>query len=44
LERSQGDDGGPLRYRVNCRAPLWKAGEAPQLKVKVLEGDARFSV
>src|SRR5262249_20178862 len=32
VERSAGDDGGPLRYRVVHRAPLWKPGQAPKLE------------
>jgi alkaline phosphatase D len=44
LERSDRPDGGALSYRVKCRAGLWKRGEAPKLKVQILEGDPRFSV
>ena len=29
----------PARYRVRHRAPLWRAGERPQLEQRVLEGD-----
>jgi alkaline phosphatase D len=32
-------DGGPLRYRVAHRAPLWRAGERPRLEQRVIEGD-----
>lgn len=39
LERSEQPDGGPLRYRVVHRAPLWRAGERPRLEQQVLEGD-----
>ncbi len=39
LERSEQLDGGPLRYRVVHRAPLWRAGERPRLEQQVLEGD-----
>ena len=39
LERSESPDGGPLRYRVVHRAPLWRAGERPSLERRVLEGD-----
>jgi alkaline phosphatase D len=39
LERSPGEDGGPLRYRVTHRAALWRAGERPRLDQRVLEGD-----
>jgi len=44
IERSQSPDGGPLRYRVKVRSELWKKGEAPKLEVKIVEGDAKFSV
>lgn len=40
LERAPGEDGGPLRYRVVHRVPLWAAGERPQMHPEVLEGDA----
>ena len=44
VERSVSDDGGPLRYRVRCRAAKWESGKRPELEVRVVEGDARFSV
>jgi len=44
LERVTREDGGPLRYRVVHRVPLWKSGEAPVLKREFLEGDAPLSV
>ncbi len=44
VERSDGPDGGPLRYRVTFRTGLWKDGEAPKLEMKILEGDPKFSV
>ena len=44
LERSNQQDGGPVRYRVVHSAPLWRGTEATRLKQKVLEGDARFSI
>ena len=44
LTRAPGVDGGPLRYRVRLETPLWRAGEAPQMKQRVLEGDAGLSV
>ena len=44
VERSDGPDGGPLRYRVNFRTGLWKDDEAPKLEMKILEGDPKFSV
>jgi alkaline phosphatase D len=43
IERSPGTDGGPLRYRVRNEVPLWKAGEKPQMRVTVVEGDAGLS-
>ena len=39
LERSAGADGGPLRYRVVHRVPLWAKGERPRLERRVVEGD-----
>ncbi len=39
LERSETPDGGPLRYRVAHRVPLWRKGERPQLEQRVIEGD-----
>jgi alkaline phosphatase D len=39
LERAPGEDGGPIRYRVVHRAPLWRAGERPRLERRVVEGD-----
>ena len=32
-------DGGPLRYRLVHRAPLWRAGQRPRLEQRVIEGD-----
>jgi alkaline phosphatase D len=40
IERSDGDDGGPLRYRVRHEVPLWRAGEVPQLRQMIVEGNA----
>jgi alkaline phosphatase D len=37
-------DGGPLRYRVVHRAPLWKPGEMPRLELRVLEGNPLLSL
>ena len=39
IERSETDDGGPLRYRVRHVAQLWNAGEAPKLEQIIVEGD-----
>jgi alkaline phosphatase D len=37
-------DGGPLRYRVVHRAPLWRPGERPRLEQQVIEGDPGLSI
>ncbi len=39
IERSAGNDGGPLRYRLAHVAKLWRAGERPRLTREVIEGD-----
>jgi alkaline phosphatase D len=44
VTRSTEPDGGPLRYRVAHTAQLWNAGERPQLKVRVLEGNVGLSI
>jgi alkaline phosphatase D len=44
LERSPGEDGGPLRYRVVHRVPLWRPGERPRLEQRILEGDPGLSI
>lgn len=44
LERSPGEDGGPLRYRVRHRARLWRKGERPRLEQQVVEGDPGFAI
>jgi alkaline phosphatase D len=44
ITRSEKPDGGPLRYRSLHTAPLWKAGERPQLKTSVLEGDPGLAI
>jgi alkaline phosphatase D len=44
LERSQTEDGGPLRYRVVHRCPIWKPGQPPELTQEVLEGNADLSI
>ncbi len=43
VERNEAADGGALLYRVVHRAALWKAGEAPTLTQRVLEGDPKLS-
>ncbi|HTA65315.1 MAG TPA: alkaline phosphatase D family protein [Xanthomonadaceae bacterium] len=44
IERSPREDGGPLRYRVRHEVALWRAGERPQMRLTVVEGDAGLSV
>ena len=44
LARVDAADGGPVRYRVRHEVPLWRAGEPPQLRTSVVEGDAGLSV
>ena len=44
IERATTPDGGPLRYRVRHEVPLWRAGEAPQMRRSLLEGDAGLAV
>jgi alkaline phosphatase D len=44
IERSERADGGPLLYRTRHRAALWRRGEKPELELRVLEGDPRFSL
>ena len=44
ITRAPGTDGGPLRYRVRHEVPLWQAGERPQMRQTVVEGDAGLSV
>lgn len=43
-ERSDRPDGGPLLYRVAHHTRLWKAGETPQLKQEILEGDPQYCI
>ena len=43
LERAERTDGGPLRYRVVHRAPLWTRGERPRLEQRIVEGDPELS-
>ena len=44
LERSPGPDGGPIRYRVAHRVPMWRKGERPRLEQRVIEGDPGLAV
>jgi alkaline phosphatase D len=39
IERAASADGGPLRYRVSYRAPIWKPGEVPLLQRVAATGD-----
>lgn len=43
-ERAAGEDGGPLRYRVIHRTPLWRAGQRPEMTQEVVEGDPGTSI
>jgi alkaline phosphatase D len=43
LERAEGADGGPLRYRVVHRAALWTRNERPRLERRIVEGDPGLS-
>jgi len=44
VTRSGRPDGGPLRYRVQHIAKLWKPGDQPHLAQRVVEGDAGLSI
>lgn len=44
LERREEADGGPLRYRVRHEATLWRAGERPNIRQAVLEGDVGLAI
>jgi alkaline phosphatase D len=44
IERNEAPDGGPLRYRVVHRVPMWSAGTAPKLEQRVVEGDPGLSL
>jgi alkaline phosphatase D len=44
VARAEGQDGGPLRYRVRHRASRWKAGERPKLEQHIVSGDPKLSV
>ena len=44
VTRSERPDGGPLRYRIAHSAQLWRAGERPELKQQILEGDPGLGV
>jgi alkaline phosphatase D len=44
LERSPGADGGPLRYRITHRVPIWRKGERPRLERRAVVGDLGLSL
>lgn len=44
MERSETDDGGPLRYRVAHRVPLWRAGQRPEMTQDIREGDPGLAI
>jgi alkaline phosphatase D len=44
ITRAGTPDGGPLRYRVRHEVALWKAGEQPQMRQTVVEGDVGLAV
>ncbi len=44
ITRSPEPDGGPLRYRVAHVAKLWKPGDRPRLKQRLLEGNTGLSI
>jgi alkaline phosphatase D len=44
VTRSERPDGGSLRYRIVHSAQLWRAGERPELKQQILEGDPGLGV
>lgn len=44
IQRSETDDGGPLKYRVTHTVKLWTKGQTPKLERHIIEGDPRFSV
>lgn len=44
LERNEAPDGGPLVYRAVHRVGLWRAGERPQLRQEIVEGDAGLAI
>ena len=44
MEPNAADDGGPLVYRAVHRVRLWRAGEHPDLRQEIIEGDAALAV
>lgn len=43
-ERSETEDGGPLRYRVVHRVPRWAPGERPEMRQEIVEGDVGTAI
>jgi alkaline phosphatase D len=43
-ERSDEEDGGPVRYRIVHRAKLWNGDQRPALEKFVIEGDVGMSI
>jgi alkaline phosphatase D len=44
LERSESEDGGPLRYRVVHRVARWSPRQRPQMQTRIVEGDPGLSI
>jgi alkaline phosphatase D len=44
IQRSEEENGGPLRYRTFHTAKLWPKGTAPVLHTRVADGNADFSI
>jgi alkaline phosphatase D len=44
FERSDAEDGGPLVYRARHRVRLWSAGERPEMRQEIVEGNASLAV
>jgi alkaline phosphatase D len=44
LEKEQGEDGGPLSYRVVHRVRLWGPGDRPELRQEVVEGNPLLAI
>jgi alkaline phosphatase D len=43
-ERSETEDGGPLRYRVIHRVPRWAPGGRPEMQQEIVEGDVGTAI
>jgi alkaline phosphatase D len=44
VARATTPDGGPIRYRVVHEARRWRAGHAPRLTQRVVDGDPKLSI